>query len=147
MKDWYKYDSDWFFNGVVCHFNELDLQRKPSRHCIPLTVGAGVAAASQVAVAARAAAIVVAEAEAVGRTHGVVAGQVVHTRHVAFPGGHGWRGGCGGCGGDPSRVAAADKKKKTNIIFSFRHCSIQVFQRVQFLIEFFVSGVLSFPAN
>lgn len=98
-------------------FDRLAENRKPCGHCNSLTVGAGVAAASQVAVAARATAIVVTEAEAVGRTHGVVAGQIVHTRHVAFPGGHGRRGGCGGGGGDSRYVTAADKKKDKYNLF------------------------------
>lgn len=115
---------------MYCHFYKLDSQRKPSRRCIALTVSTGFADASQVAVAARAAAVVVAEAEAVGRTHGVVTGQIVHTRHVAFPWGHGWRGGCGGGSGHPKSVAAAYKK---NVIFSLRQCLTLFWSGVLFI--------------
>lgn len=48
--------------------------------------------------AARAAAVVVAQAEAVGGADGVVAGQVVNPRPVTFPGRHGRGGGGGGKG-------------------------------------------------
>lgn len=48
--------------------------------------------------AARASAVVITEAEAVGGAHGIIAGQVVHTRHLTSPGGHGWSGGGGGHG-------------------------------------------------
>lgn len=50
--------------------------------------------------AARAPTVIITETEAVWRAHGVIAGEVVHTGHVPFPGGHGWRG-SGGGEGDP----------------------------------------------
>lgn len=74
-----------------------------------LTLGAGVPSPPEVTVAAGASAFVIAEAEAVRGAHGVVAGQVVHTRYLAFPGGHGRGGGGGGQSG-----AKVEQKGKTD---------------------------------
>ena len=83
------------------------LQLKRSR--ASLTLGAGVPSPPEVTVAAGASAFVIAETEAVRGAHGVVAGQVVHTRYLAFPGGHGRGGGGGGQSG-----AKVEQKKKTD---------------------------------
>lgn len=48
---------------------------------------------------ARASTIIITETEAVGGAHSIIAGQVVHTRYVTFPGRH-RRGGSGGGRGD-----------------------------------------------
>lgn len=74
-----------------------------------LTLRASVPSASEVTVAAWASTVVVAETEAVGGAHGVIAGQVVHTRCLAFPGGHGWGGSGGG-----QRDAKVDQKRKND---------------------------------
>lgn len=72
-----------------------------------LTLRARVPSSSKVAVAARTAAFVISETEAVGRTHSIITAQVVHTRYLAFPGGRG-RSRSGG----RQRDALEDKKRK-----------------------------------
>lgn len=66
--------------------------------------------------AARAAAVVIAEAEAVGGADGVVAGQVVHAGDVTFPGRHG-RGGRGGGQGDADEE---ERQRENKVVFLFR---------------------------
>lgn len=72
--------------------------------------------------AARASAVIVTEAEAVGGTHGIVTGQVVHTRNLALPEGHSWGGSGGGQGG-----AEMDQKKK-NFIVVILSCVYHIYQ-------------------
>lgn len=77
----------------------------------PLTLRASVPAPSEVAVTARASAVVITETEAVGGAHSIIAGQVVHTRHLTFPRGHGW-GGSGGGEGDAKVDQKGEKEKE-----------------------------------
>lgn len=64
---------------------------------------------------ARASAVVITKTEAVGRTHGVIAAQVIHTRFFTFPGGHGWSGGGSGGGGQGHAEADPERRKEENL--------------------------------
>lgn len=77
---------------------------------LSLTLGAGVSTPSQVAVAARAAAVVVIQTEAVRWADGVIAGQVVNSRRITFPGRHG-RSGVGGGGGGKAGAGNSEEAK------------------------------------
>lgn len=57
--------------------------------------------------AAGASAVEIAETEAVGGAHSVIAGQLVHTRYLTFPGGQCWGGRGGG-----KRVAKIRRERK-----------------------------------
>lgn len=58
--------------------------------------------------AARTATVVITETEAVGGAHSIIAGQVVHPRHLTFPWGHGW----GGSGGGQSDAKVDQKRRR-----------------------------------
>lgn len=62
---------------------------------------------------ARAPTVIITETEAVRGANSFIAGQLIHTRHTAFPGGHCWCGNGGGKSG-----AEQDEKRETHIKLS-----------------------------
>lgn len=95
-----------------CYKNEscpiTTLLRRLAPNYNSLTLRASVPSPSEVTVAAWASTVVIAETEAVRWAHSIIAGQVVHTRHLTFPGGHGWSG----SGGGQSDAKVDQKRKK-----------------------------------
>lgn len=69
---------------------------------------------------ARASTVVITETEAVGGAHSIIAGQVIHTRYLTFPGRHRW-GGSGGGRGD------------TKVEKKLRKFSAQALEKTRFL--------------
>ncbi len=61
--------------------------------------------------AARPSTVVITETETVGGAYSVIASQVVDSRHLTFPGGHGWGGSRGGQ--SDAKVDQRRKKDKT----------------------------------